>query len=129
MLARAYTLRQPINLFIASADERFGSITTLRRDGRVVKHIPWAAFKLSEMDWCRVRDAAAILAVRTFSTLYLLAPDFTLRILMRYSSTFHLRDSRRCGALCLQLRSFRPPGKRSVIAQDTRSTGLQLPMA
>ena len=67
MLDRAYTLRQAINLFISSADERFGSITTLRRDGRVVKHIPWSAFKLSEVDWIRVRDAAAILAVCTFS--------------------------------------------------------------
>ncbi|KAF8461319.1 hypothetical protein DFH94DRAFT_640945, partial [Russula ochroleuca] len=48
--------------FIASADERFGSITTLRRDGHIVKHIPWSVFKLSELDWSRVRDAAAILA-------------------------------------------------------------------
>jgi hypothetical protein len=65
MLSRAYTLRQPINRFIASADVRFGYITTLRRDGHVVKHIPWSAFKLSEADWTRVQDAMAILAVRT----------------------------------------------------------------
>lgn len=50
MLAHAYTLRHAINLFVASGDERFGSITTLRRDGRVVKHIPWSAFKLSGLE-------------------------------------------------------------------------------
>jgi len=63
MLDRAHKLRTAINLFIAAADELFGPITTIRKDGRVVKHIPWAPFKLKDVDWARVQDAKAILAV------------------------------------------------------------------
>jgi hypothetical protein len=54
---------QAINLFISSADQLYGPITTLRRDGRVFKKIPWTAFTLSDSDWARVLDAKAILAV------------------------------------------------------------------
>jgi hypothetical protein len=61
MLARAYRLRQSIKLFIAAADELYGPITVLRRDGQVVKKIPWSAFRISEMDWTRVLDATSIL--------------------------------------------------------------------
>ncbi len=80
MLSVAYTLRQvkhsrlnvlswpklewqPINLFIASADHRYGPITTIWKDGRVVKHIPWSAFWFSDMDWIRVKEASEILLV------------------------------------------------------------------
>ena len=48
---------------MASADEMYGPITTLRRDKQPVKHIPWAAFKLVEADWKRVIDARDILGV------------------------------------------------------------------
>ncbi|KAH9028420.1 hypothetical protein EDB83DRAFT_2230091, partial [Lactarius deliciosus] len=48
--------------FISSADQLYGPITTLRRDGRVFKQIPWAAFTLSDLDWARVLDAKMILA-------------------------------------------------------------------
>ncbi|KAF8958255.1 hypothetical protein BDZ97DRAFT_1668780, partial [Flammula alnicola] len=48
--------------FLTSADELFGPITTLRRDNRIVKHIPWSAFKLGGQDWVRVVDACDILA-------------------------------------------------------------------
>jgi len=41
----------------------YGPITTLRHDNRVVKHIPWSAFKMSDQDWCRVVDARDILKV------------------------------------------------------------------
>lgn len=54
---------KPINLFISSADQLYGPITTLRRDGRVVKKVPWSAFALSDADWARVVDAKMILAV------------------------------------------------------------------
>ncbi|KAF8198603.1 hypothetical protein BJ912DRAFT_845440, partial [Pholiota molesta] len=47
--------------FIASADEIYGPITTLRRNGRLLKHIPWSAFKMLEDDWIRVIDARDIL--------------------------------------------------------------------
>jgi hypothetical protein len=54
---------QPINLFVATADQRYGPITTIRREGRVVKHIPWSAFYFSETDWERVLEASHILTV------------------------------------------------------------------
>jgi hypothetical protein len=54
---------QAINLFVASADHRYGPITTIRRDGRVVKHIPWSAFEFGDRDWDRVKEASEILIV------------------------------------------------------------------
>ena len=53
-----------INLFVASADHHYGPITTIRREGRIIKHIPWSAFEFTERDWERVKEAAEILAVR-----------------------------------------------------------------
>jgi hypothetical protein len=55
--------RQAIKLFLSTADEKFGPITTLRRQGAVVKHIPWTAFMFTESDWTRVVNARAILEV------------------------------------------------------------------
>jgi hypothetical protein len=52
-----------INLFISSADQLYGPITVLRRDGRIFKKIPWTAFALSDSDWDSVLDAKMILAV------------------------------------------------------------------
>jgi hypothetical protein len=57
------TVSQPINLFVATADQRYGPITTIRRDGQVIKHIPWSVFRFSETDWERVLEASHILAV------------------------------------------------------------------
>jgi hypothetical protein len=54
---------KPIGLYLSSADEIFGPITTLRRDNRVVKHVPWSAFKLGDGDWERVVDVRDILNV------------------------------------------------------------------
>lgn len=56
-------VRQPIALFVTSADEMYGPITMLRRDNHVVKHIPWAAFKMVDHDWVCVIDARDILGV------------------------------------------------------------------
>jgi len=53
-----------INLFISSADHRYGPITTIRYKGQIVKHIPWSAFTLSEGDWERVKEVGEILDVR-----------------------------------------------------------------
>ena len=55
---------KPIGVFLTSADEMYGPITILRRDGHLVKKIPWTAFKLSDHDWHRVIDARDILGVR-----------------------------------------------------------------
>jgi hypothetical protein len=49
----------------------YGPITTLRRDSRVVKHIPWSAFKMTDADWNRVIDARDILGVRISEPLFL----------------------------------------------------------
>lgn len=54
-----------MGLFVTSADQMYGPITTLRRDNRLVKHIPWTAFKMTDLDWARVVDARDILGVRT----------------------------------------------------------------
>src|ERR1019366_1807839 len=55
--------RQAIKLFLSTADEKFGPITTIRHHGAAVKHIPWTAFQFTEPDWSRVLDARAILEV------------------------------------------------------------------
>jgi len=41
----------------------YGPITTLQCDNRLVKHIPWSAFKMVESDWLRVVDTRDILVV------------------------------------------------------------------
>jgi hypothetical protein len=61
MLDRAYRVRQAIKLFIAAADELYGPITVIRRDGRVFKKIPWSAFKIADADWARVLHVKSIL--------------------------------------------------------------------
>lgn len=49
-------------MFISSADELFGPITSIRRPGHPVKHIPWTAFTIKSSDWERVNDTHAILS-------------------------------------------------------------------
>jgi hypothetical protein len=55
--------QQPIAVFLTSADEMYGPITTLCHKNRLVKHIPWTAFKLTDPNWYRVVDARDILRV------------------------------------------------------------------
>ncbi|KIK74143.1 hypothetical protein PAXRUDRAFT_171346 [Paxillus rubicundulus Ve08.2h10] len=47
---------QPINLFISSADELFGPITTIRCNGMVSKHISWTEFMFKASNWEHVND-------------------------------------------------------------------------
>ena len=54
---------KPINLILQSANSLYGPITTIRRNGRIEKKLPWSAFALSERDWKRVTDARDILKV------------------------------------------------------------------
>jgi hypothetical protein len=58
-----------MGLFVTSADAMYGPITTLRRNNRLVKHIPWSAFKMSDRDWTRVIDARDILGVSLFNSM------------------------------------------------------------
>ncbi|KAG6823774.1 hypothetical protein H0H87_000339, partial [Tephrocybe sp. NHM501043] len=62
MLNCTYELRQPLGLFLNGTDELFGPITTLRKKGRIVKHIKWATFKLIDEDWACVGNTRDILA-------------------------------------------------------------------
>jgi hypothetical protein len=49
----------------------YGPITTLRQDNRIVKHIPWSAFKLTDLDWARVVDARDILGVHNINFIFI----------------------------------------------------------
>ncbi|KIK78167.1 hypothetical protein PAXRUDRAFT_17030 [Paxillus rubicundulus Ve08.2h10] len=51
MLGRSHHLHLPINLFINSANEFYGLIMTIRRNGSVIKHIPWTPFSFKPSDW------------------------------------------------------------------------------
>ncbi|KIK91630.1 hypothetical protein PAXRUDRAFT_149071, partial [Paxillus rubicundulus Ve08.2h10] len=53
----------PIKLFINSADELFGLITTIRQNGRVANHLPWTAFIFKPANWECVNDTHAIISV------------------------------------------------------------------
>ncbi|KAF7770801.1 hypothetical protein Agabi119p4_6775 [Agaricus bisporus var. burnettii] len=62
MLDRAHKLCQVITLFVSGADERYGPITTIRKEGEPMCKIPWTAFSFTSDDWQRVADARDILA-------------------------------------------------------------------
>ena len=47
---------QLVKLFLASADELFGPITTVHKNGWVVKKLPWSAFVLDDEDWKRIDE-------------------------------------------------------------------------
>ncbi len=55
---------QPMTSFTATADARFDAITTIRKNGKIVKKIPWSAFRLEKEDWDRVKLCIEILEVR-----------------------------------------------------------------
>jgi hypothetical protein len=56
-------ITQVINIFISTADELFGPVTVIQRNGKLVKNIPWTAFTFKNADWERVNDAREIIAV------------------------------------------------------------------
>ncbi|KAI1795273.1 ribonuclease H-like domain-containing protein, partial [Ganoderma leucocontextum] len=47
--------------FVATADAKFGPITTIRKNGKVTKKIPWSVFRLEKEDWDRVKLCVEIL--------------------------------------------------------------------
>ena len=61
MLDHAYRVQQAIKLFVAVADELYGPISIICRDGRVFKKIPWSVFKIADEDWVRVLHVKSIL--------------------------------------------------------------------
>ena len=60
-------ISQAVNLFISSVDQLYRPITTLQREGQLIKHIPWAAFNLNDLDWEQVLDAKMILAMSLYT--------------------------------------------------------------
>jgi len=56
--------------FVASADEFYGPITTIRANGRISKRIEWTAFQLKESDWVTVRRVKEILLVWSLTILH-----------------------------------------------------------
>ncbi|KAJ8583126.1 hypothetical protein M405DRAFT_687773, partial [Rhizopogon salebrosus TDB-379] len=48
--------------FISTADELFGPITTIRRNRKLIKKIPWSAFTFKSADWERINDTREIIA-------------------------------------------------------------------
>ncbi|KAI0669467.1 hypothetical protein C8Q78DRAFT_933185, partial [Trametes maxima] len=47
--------------FVVKADSRYGPITTIRKNGKIVKKIKWTAFRLEDSDWERVALCVDIL--------------------------------------------------------------------
>lgn len=115
---------QPIGLFVTSADAMYGPITTLRRDNRLVKHIPWSAFKMSDRDWTRVIDARDILGVSSFNFTSATTSNIfpSIRILIEFNSTFPLKSNQHSGVHFPLSKSYKPHGKRSVIRRGMPCT-------
>ena len=89
-----------INLFVSSADQLYGPITTLRHDRCIIKKVPWTAFALSDSDWARVLDAKMILAVRFCSShCHKLLTYISIRILTVFFINFQLTSIQACPAL------------------------------
>lgn len=55
-----------MGLFVTSVDQMYGLIMTLCHNNCLVKHIPWTAFKMTDLDWVRVVDTHNILGVHTY---------------------------------------------------------------
>ncbi|KAF9238703.1 hypothetical protein BU15DRAFT_47458, partial [Melanogaster broomeanus] len=51
-----------IKLFINSADEIFGPITTIRQNGKVANHLLWTAFIFKPADWECVNNTHTIIS-------------------------------------------------------------------
>lgn len=61
MCKRGRELSVPIGRFIAAANDRFGPITVLRKEGKIIKKIPWSAFAFKDSDWERIGECMLIL--------------------------------------------------------------------
>ena len=52
-------------MFIKSADELYGPMTTICVKGKIVRRIAWMAFEFIDEDWKCIEDAQGILMVCT----------------------------------------------------------------
>ncbi len=129
MLDQAHRLRQPIGVFLTSADEMYGPVTTLRRNNRVVKHIPWTAFRLSDVDWIRVIDARDILGVSFPCSLFGPRPsDGSYRIRTSSRNISPPTNNPPFGAHSLLLKSCNQHGRSSTTHPSTLSTKMRFLM-
>ena len=119
-----------MGLFVTSADAMYGPITTLQRDNRLVKHIPWSAFKMSDQDWTRVVDAHDILGVSTFNFTSVTTSNAlpSVRIPIEFNSTFPLKNNRHSGVHFPLSKNYKPLGRRGVIHRDMPCTRMPLAM-
>jgi hypothetical protein len=119
---------EAINLFIGSADALFGPITTVRTNGRISKKIPWSAFRMSNLDWERVKDVKDILTVCSFFARVHPHDALTshIRILKISNIPSHPSDFRLSGARSLQLKSCKPHGRQGATTPTLLNTGVQL---
>lgn len=110
-------------MFILTADKKFGPITTLRKDGKLVKHIPWTAFRLDDDDWARCPMIIDILNVRNRSWQLFESradrTDYCLRTQTRYSNVSRAIKPQHCGELFPLLKASSLHGRRN---QQTLST-------
>lgn len=110
---------KPIGLFLSTADEIFGPITTLRRDNRVVKHVPWSAFKLGDSDWERVVDVRDILNVCDFfCSLFEIIFTHIYRTLIKFSNTFLPKKNPLFGVFFPPLKICNRNGRRNATHLD-----------
>ena len=107
------------------ADELYGPITILRHDGRIVKKIPWSAFKIAEGDWNRVVEARSILEVCALTISAFISSLTTYRIPIVFSNTFLPKQNLHYGRLSPQSKNFRQHGRQNATIPDMLCTKRQ----
>ena len=118
-------MQKPIALFVSSADEMYGPITTLRRDNRLMKHIPWSAFKMVDLDWTRVVDARDILEVSRVSICFAARAKREDRTRIEFSNISPTKRSQLSGVHFPRLRNFKHLGRRNATAENMRCTRMR----
>ena len=103
---------QPITMFLKSADDLYGPVTTTYSQGWITKKIQWDAFHLSDDEWVWVKDARDLLKICSFVPHNMITTtDILGRTQITFRNTSHLSASQLSGAHCLQLKNYRQHGK------------------
>jgi len=107
----------------------YGPITTVRRENRVVKDIPWSAFKMMDTDWTRVVDARDILGVGKSLNSHLTLINESVRILTESSNISPPKSSQPSGGRFPLSRNFKQHGRTNATVQNMLFMGtLSLPV-
>jgi hypothetical protein len=121
-----------INLFVNSADELYGPITTIRRESCIRERIRWSAFALKPSDWERVQDMRAVISVRPSHTCCdsdQVSLTSTHRMRTTSSNYSLMNIVQRSGKLSRPLRSSRRRGRVNTTARNMPSIATQSKMA